>query len=78
MIHQSPFIWALVSVPLLTLVAWSQQAPLPDPSPDQFAQALPEASPETSPEAQAMTSDTHAQRATGQPRKCPAPKQSNL
>ncbi|HSZ78794.1 MAG TPA: hypothetical protein VK775_15430 [Chthoniobacterales bacterium] len=58
MIHQSPFIWALVSVPLLTLVAWSQQAPLPDPSPDQFAQALPEASPETSPEAQAMTSPT--------------------
>jgi hypothetical protein len=57
-IHQSPFIWALVSVPLLTLVAWSQQAPLPDPSPDQFAQALPEASPETSPEAQAMTSPT--------------------
>jgi hypothetical protein len=39
-------------------VAWSQQAPLPDPSPDQFAQALPEASPETSPEAQAMTSPT--------------------
>ena len=58
MIHQSPFIWALVSVPLLTLVAWSQQAPLPDPSPDQFAQALPEASPETSPEAQAIPSPT--------------------
>jgi hypothetical protein len=57
-IHQSPFIRALVSVPLLTLAAWSQQAPLPDPSPDQFAQALPEASPETSPEAQAMTSPT--------------------
>ncbi len=58
MIHQSPFIRALVSVPLLTLVAWGQQAPLPDPSPDQFAQALPEASPETSPEAQAMPSPT--------------------
>ena len=58
MIHQTPYIWALVSVPLLTLVAWSQQAPLPDPSPDKFAQALPEASPETSPEAQAMTSPT--------------------
>lgn len=58
MIHQSPFIRALASVPLLTLVAWGQQAPLPDPSPDQFAQALPEASPETSPEAQAMPSPT--------------------
>jgi Bacterial type II and III secretion system protein len=57
-IHQSPFIRALASVPLLTLVAWGQQAPLPDPSPDQFAQALPEASPETSPEAQAMPSPT--------------------
>jgi hypothetical protein len=57
-IHQSPFIRALVSLPLLTLVAWSQQAPLPDSSPDQFAQALPEASPETSPEAQAMPSPT--------------------
>jgi hypothetical protein len=55
-IHQSPFIRALASVPLLTLVAWGQQAPLPDPSPDQFAQALPEASPETLPEAQAMPS----------------------
>ena len=58
MIHQSPFIRALASVPLLTLVAWGQQAPLPDPSPDQFAQALPEASPETSPEAQAIPSPT--------------------
>ena len=58
MIHQSPFFRALVSVPLLTLVAWGQQAPLPAPSPDQFAQALPEASPETSPEAQAMPSPT--------------------
>jgi hypothetical protein len=57
-IHQSPFIRALASVPLLTLVAWGQQAPLPDPSPDQFAQALPEASPETSPEAQAIPSPT--------------------
>jgi Bacterial type II and III secretion system protein len=57
-IHQSPFIRALVSVPLLTLVAWGQQVPLPDPSPDQFAQALPEASPETSPEAQTMPSPT--------------------
>ena len=58
MIHQSPFIRALASVPLLTLVAWGQQAPLPAPSPDQFAQALPEASPETSPEAQAIPSPT--------------------
>jgi hypothetical protein len=57
-IHQSPFIRALASVPLLTLVAWGQQAPLPAPSPDQFAQALPEASPETSPEAQAIPSPT--------------------
>ena len=58
MIHQSPFIRALASVPLLTLVAWGQQAPLQAPSPDQFAQALPEASPETSPEAQAIPSPT--------------------
>jgi hypothetical protein len=57
-IHQSPFIRALASVPLLTLVAWGQQAPLQAPSPDQFAQALPEASPETSPEAQAIPSPT--------------------
>jgi type II secretory pathway component GspD/PulD (secretin) len=57
-IHQSPFIRALVSVPLLTLMAWGQQAPLPDSSPDQFAQALPEASPEASPEAQVVPSPT--------------------
>jgi hypothetical protein len=45
-IHQSPFVRALVIVPFLTLVAWGQQAPLPDPSTDQFAQALPEPTPE--------------------------------
>jgi Bacterial type II and III secretion system protein len=44
-IHQSPFVRALVIVPFLTLVAWGQQAPLPD-STDQFAQALPEPTPE--------------------------------
>ncbi len=44
--HQSPFIRALVIVPFLTLMAWGQQAPLPDPSTDQFAQTLPEPTPE--------------------------------
>ena len=47
MMHQSPFIRALVIVPFLTLMAWGKQAPLPDPSTDQFAQALPEPTPET-------------------------------
>jgi hypothetical protein len=51
-IHRSPFIRVLASVPLLTLIAWGQEVPLPDPSPDKFAQALPETSPDASSQAQ--------------------------
>jgi hypothetical protein len=53
-IHKSPLIRALVIVPILTLMASGQQAPVPDPSPESFVQALPEASPET----QALPSPT--------------------
>jgi hypothetical protein len=46
-IHKSPAIRALAIVPILTLMAWGQQAPEPDASPESSAQASPQASPET-------------------------------
>jgi len=46
-IHKSPAIRALAIVPILTLMAWGQQAPVPDASPESSAQASPQASPET-------------------------------
>jgi hypothetical protein len=58
MIHKNPLIRVLVILPILTLMATGQPAPVPGPSPESFVQALPEASPEASPETQALPSPT--------------------
>jgi hypothetical protein len=58
MIHKNPLIRVLAILPILTLMATGQPAPVPGPSPESFVQALPEASPEASPETQALPSPT--------------------